>query len=208
MARRIFSTAFPTGAQATRPALSGLRPSLRDESGIAALEFAMITPVLLLMLMGIIEFSMIMFTTAVMESATNITSRLGKTGYVAEGSTREQQILDSVAHRTAGLLDPEKITIDSKIYSDFSKIGQPEPCLDPTSSPCPGTSGVNFVDINGNGMWDADMGKAGLGEAGDVVVYTVSYPWPIMTPFIGSIIGNPFTLTVRTVVRNEPYGDS
>lgn len=182
-----------------------LRHPLRDESGIAALEFAMVTPVLLLMLMGIIELAMIMFTTAVMESATNITSRLGKTGYVAEGTTREQQIIDSVANRTAGLLDPEKITIDSKVYSDFNNIGQPEPCLSPTSSPCPGTPGVHFIDINGNGTWDADMGKAGLGDAGDVVVYTVSYPWHVMTPLISNIIGDPFDLTVRTVVRNEPY---
>lgn len=181
---------------------------LRDKSGITALEFALIMPVFLLMVMGIIEFSSIMFTTAVMESATNITSRLGKTGYVAEGTTREQQIIDSVANRTAGLLDPQKITIESKAYTNFDKIGQPEPCLSPNVSPCPGTPGVNFVDINGNGTWDADMGKAGLGNAGDVVVYTVTYPWPVMTPLIGSIIGNTFNITVRTVVRNEPYGTS
>jgi Flp pilus assembly protein TadG len=181
---------------------------LRDQSGITALEFAMITPVFLLMIIGILEFSSIMFTTAVMESATNITSRLGKTGYVAEGGTREQQIIDSVANRTAGLLDPQKITIESKAYSNFNKIGQPEPCLSPNVSPCPGTPGINFIDINGNGAWDADMGKAGLGNAGDVVVYTVTYPWPVMTPLIGNIIGNTFNITVRTVVRNEPYGTS
>lgn len=187
---------------ASRPLL------LKDQSGIAALEFAMITPVFLLMVMGIIEFSSIMFTTAVMESATNITSRLGKTGYVAQGTTREQQIIDSVASRTSGLLDPNKIEIDSKAYTDFSKIGQPEPCLSPNVSPCPGAAGVNFIDINGNGSWDPDMGRAGLGNAGDVVVYTVTYPWPVMTPLIGTIIGNTFDITVRTVVRNEPYGNS
>jgi hypothetical protein len=65
---------------------------------------------------------------------------------------------------------------------------------------------VNFVDVNGNGQWDDDMGKAGLGNPGDVVVYTVTYPWPIMTPLMKPIIGNSITLTARSVVRNEPYG--
>lgn len=192
-----------THISATRRA--GRRSWLRNESGIATLEFAMITPVLLLLLMGIIELSMIMFTTAVMESATNITSRLGKTGYTESGVTREQEIINSIENRTAGLLDPALITIDTKVYTDFSDVGQPEPCLDPTTAPCPGTPDVNFVDINGNGSWDADMAQAGLGQAGDVVVYTVSYPWPVMTPLISNIIGNPFTITVRSVVRNEPF---
>jgi hypothetical protein len=181
------------------------RSGLRDQSGITAVEFAMVTPVLLLMVIGILEFTSIMFTMAVMESATNSTSRLGKTGYVAAGTTRQQQIIDSIATKTSGLLDPTKIIITSKVYSDFSKVGQPEPCINPTSTPCPGTPNVNFIDVNGNGAWDADMGIAGLGNAGDIVVYTVTYPWKIMTPIISNIIGGTFDITVRSVVRNEPY---
>jgi Flp pilus assembly pilin Flp len=191
-----------TAYGAKRRMLAGLR----EESGVTALEFALISPVMLLMVMGIIEFASIMFTMTVMESATNITSRLGKTGYVAAGTTREQQIVDTLAARTQGLLDPTKITINSKVYTDFSKIGSPEPCINPNSAPCPGTPGVNFTDVNGNGSWDADMGITGLGGAGDVVVYTVSYPWKIMTPIVGHVIGNTFNITVRTVVRNDPYG--
>jgi hypothetical protein len=77
--------------------------------------------------------------------------------------------------------------------------------VSPINPPCNGTPSVNFIDINGNGSWDADMGQAGLGNPGDVVVYTVSYPWPIVTPIISAIIGSTYTITTRTVVRNEPY---
>lgn len=178
---------------------------LRCSEGVTAIEFAFIVPVFLLMIMGIIEFSMIMFTSSVMESATNSTSRLGKTGFVAAGSTRQEQIVSNVKNRTHGLLDPGKITVNTEVYSGFEKIGQPEPCISPATGSCSGTPGVNFVDINGNGTWDQDMGAAGLGDAGDVVVYTVSYPWTIMTPLVNAIIGNTITLTARTVVRNEPY---
>lgn len=176
----------------------------RCVEGITTIEFAFLAPCLLLLIMGIVEFSMIMFTMTVLESATSNTARLGKTGYTAAGSTRQQQIVANVANRTAGLLNASKITVTTQVYSNFDKIGQPEPCI--THSPCPGTAGVNFQDINGNGTWDSDMAAAGLGNAGDVVVYTVSYPWPITTPMIGAITGNPFIISARTVVKNEPYG--
>lgn len=181
---------------------------LRERSGVTALEFAFIAPVLMLMMMGIVEFSLIMFSMAAMESATIITARLGKTGYVAPNTTRDQMIRDNIKNRTAGLLNPNLIDITYKVYSNFDKVGQPEPCIIPSAPPCPGTAGTNFSDINGNGQWDSDMGAAGLGNAGDVVVYTIVYPWPVMTPGVGVITGNPFNIIVRTVVRNEPYGSA
>ena len=149
---------------------------------------------------------MIMFTSTVIESATNNTARLGKTGYVAPGTSRQQEIINNVDAKTSGLLDPNKLTISTEVYSNFNNIGQPEPCISPPTPPCPGVAGVNFVDINGNGTWDADMGAAGLGNPGDVVVYKVSYPWKVVTPIVSAIIGSTFTITARTVVRNEPYG--
>lgn len=176
-----------------------------SESGITSVEFAIIAPVFLLMIMGIIEFALIMFTSSVMESATNNTARLGKTGYIVPGITRMQTIVNNVAARTAGLLDPTQITVSSTVYSNFNDIGQPEPCVSPVTPPCPGVATVNFVDVNGNGTWDSDMGQAGLGNPGDVVVYTVSYPWRVVTPLINVITGTTINITTRTVVRNEPY---
>ena len=175
------------------------------QRGIAALEFAFVMPIFVLILMGIIEFSLIMFTSAVMESATNNTARLGKTGYTDSNMTREQLIINNIKSRTHGLLDPAKITIHSEVYASFSKVNQPEPCISPTHPPCGGTAGTNYVDVNGNGQWDADMGAAGQGNAGDVVVYTASYPWPIFTPGIQLMLGRTFTISSRTVVKNEPF---
>lgn len=177
------------------------------DAGVTAVEFAFMAPVFLLMVCGIIEFSLIAFTSTVMESATSLTSRMGKTGYVAAGLTRQQQIINTINAKTAGLLDPNLIAVNTEVYSSFSNIGQPEPCIVPHNPPCPGTPGVNFVDVNGNGQWDQDMGAAGFGNSGDIVVYTISYPWPVMTPFINAIIGHTLTITARTVVRNEPFGN-
>ena len=186
---------------------SSLRSLHRCEDGLAALEFAFVAPIFVLMLMGIIEFALIMFTSAVMESATNNTARLGKTGYTTAGMTRAQTIVANIAARTAGLLDPKKIVITTEVYSAFPNVGQPEPCISPKNPPCSGTAGVNYVDVNGNGKWDADMGASGEGNAGEVVVYTASYPWPIFTPGIRTILGNTFTISSRTVVQNEPFSN-
>lgn len=182
------------------------RSVFRCDSGITSIEFAIVSPVMFLLMMGIIEFSLITFTTTVMESAANTTARFGKTGYVAAGSSRQQQIIANINDRTAGLLDPNRIVISTTVYSSVDRVGDPETCINPVSPPCPGTAGVNYVDINGNGQWDADMGVAGLGSANDIVVYKVTYPWPIATPMISAIIGSPYNISVRTIVKNEPYG--
>ena len=178
---------------------------LTCQKGITAVEFAFIAPVLALMMCGIVEFSIIAFVSSVLEGATTVTARVGKTGYIAAGNTRQQQIVNSVNDKTQGLLDPAKITVSTKVYAGFEKVGQPEPCISPVNPPCAGTPGVNFVDINGNGQWDSDMGSAGLGNPGDVVVYTVNYPWSVMTPIISNIIGTTLNLSARAVIRNEPY---
>lgn len=51
------------------------------------------------------------------------------------------------------------------------------------------------------------MGALGAGGSNDVVVYTVSYPWKLFTPFISSFFGNDgiVTLTARSVVKNEAF---
>jgi hypothetical protein len=173
-------------------------------SGVTTLEFAFLVPVFLLLIMGIIEFSMIMFTMSVMESATANTSRLGKTGYVSEGMTRQEQIIANIRDKTAGILNPGRIQITTTVYSSMSRVNEPEPFIDQNGNGAY-NSGEPFTDINGNGTWDEDMGVAGLGGANDVVVYTVSYPWHVTTPIISRITGDPFVITVRSVVKNEPF---
>ena len=86
----------------------------------------------------------------------------------------------------------------------FGNIGQPEPFHDIDLN---GQYDVGepFTDVNGNGQWDSDMGAAGLGGPGDVVVYRVEYPWAIMTPLLQAATGETITHKASIAVRNEPY---
>lgn len=180
------------------------RLALSSQDGITTIEFAFITPIVLLLITGIIEFSLIMFSMSAMESATASTARLGKTGYIPEGMSRQDAIIQNIENRTAGLLEPSQIVITYTIYPAFDDVEDEEPYTD-TNGNGVWNTGEPYTDINGNGQWDEDMGESGLGSAGDIVVYNVSYPWPVTTPIINLIVGSIFNITVRTVVKNEPF---
>jgi len=179
---------------------------LKSNSGASALEFGMIAPVMLLFTMGIVEISLMMLTQNIMESATFTASRLGKTGYTEGGLTRQQTIINALKDSASGLLDTNQVTISQLAYDQFGDVGRPEPFVDANAN---GTrdNGENYTDVNGNGQYDSDMGTANAGQAGDVVVYKVNYPWKISTPIMGAIMGQSgiFNLTARTVVKNEPF---
>ena len=183
-----------------------LRKFKKAQSGVTAVEFAVIAPVMLLLLCGIIEFAVIMMVYNVMEGATAVSSRLGKTGYITGGLTRQQTILNEITNRAGTLLDSTKLTVTSKFYKQYDQINDPEPYIDANGNASYNV-GETYTDINGNGKWDPDMGASGYGSAGDVVVYSVSYPWPVSTPVISQLIATNgiFTITTNAVVKNEPY---
>lgn len=190
----------------TAPNTARPRRLLKNAEGITTLEFALVAPVLLTMVFGIVEIGVLLFTSMVIESAVSNTSRLGKTGYTGTNISRQQTIMNMLTTSSKGMLDMSKVVITTKSYSNFDKVGDPEPYTDLNNN---GTRNSNepYNDINGNGQYDTDMGKAGLGGADDVVVYTVSYPWQIMTPVLQQLMGTngTYTLSSRVVVKNEPY---
>lgn len=177
----------------------------RQTQGLTSMEFAIIAPVLLLLTFGVLEFAMIMLVTNMMESATAISSRLGKTGYAAAGVSREATILSAIEERAGVLIDASRLTIRARFYEQFDQIGDAEPWHDANGN---GIAEVGeYTDINGNGMYDTDMGTAGYGDAEDIVVYEISYPWDVMTPMLREMLGEngTYTITTHAVVKNEPY---
>lgn len=188
------------------PRLKFLRRFYRDRDGVTAIEFALIAPVLSFMIMGMVELSLIMFAQSVMDSAVLTASRLGKTGYEeGSGVTREETIMNALNARAGALLNVANVSISQLSYAQFDQIGDPEPFTD-TNGNGIRDEGENYTDVNTNGQYDDDMGAESAGGAGEVVVYTVTYPWPIFTPLLsGFFSGGGVTLTSRTVVLNEPY---
>ncbi len=179
------------------------RPAL-GERGTAAIEFAIIAPVFLAMLGAIMEFSGIMFVQTLLEGSAREASRYGVTGFTAPGVSRDEQIMDIVRKNTYGIIDLDQLDMATLVYENFADVGQPEPFTDSNANGIY-DAGEPFTDVNGNGTWDPDMGAAGLGGPGDVVVYRMSYDWHIMIPIFRPFFGDSIRLQANIAVRNEPY---
>ena len=201
---------------------------LRDrEDGSPAAEFAFVAPILILMVIGTIEFGMIMFVTILMESGLRDAARYGITGNEFGGMSRMERIVQIMPNsmapililmvigtiefgiindRTLGLVDISQADIQILVYPDFGQIGQGEDFVDGNGN---GTYdvGETFTDANGNGLWDADIGQSGPGASGQVVLYRIDYGWDLLTPLAAPLIGQngKFTLSASIAVRNEPW---
>jgi hypothetical protein len=180
-----------------------MRPLLRCARGATAVEFAVVLPLLLLFICGGIESAINLFIGSSIEAAVMEASRYGITGTEA-GVSRADKVLEIVGAKTYGLLDMDKVKMETLVYQSFADIGKPEPFTDQDGNASYNT-GEPFVDVNGNGTWDEDMGEAGLGGPSDVVVYRLSYAWGVITPLMREIIGESVTHVTSVAVRNEPY---
>ncbi len=187
-----------------------------EENGTTAVEMAMVLPVLLVLLFGIIELSVGMFVNTVVEGGLRDASRVGLTGMDTGGISREQSIVNIVNDASLGLLNLTTADVSSLIYPSFADIGQPEPYTDLDGdgdwSGDPVThdgtyypDGEPFEDINGNGRWDEDMGTAGLGGPGEIVLYTIAYNWNLLSGQFLPILGGIIPMQASMVVRNEPF---
>jgi len=183
-----------------------VKAAVASRSGATALEFALIAPILLALIMGIVETGLVFAADILLKNATHTAARTGRTGFVEVDSTREATVITIIKRQADLLMDPAKLTISSKAYAAFEGVRTPEPFIDANGNG-QRDDGENYTDVNGNGQYDLDRGKTGLGGASQVVLYTVSYPWTFITPMIGNLIAQDgvLTLTATAVVQNEPY---
>jgi Flp pilus assembly protein TadG len=181
-----------------------LRRFARNNEGAAALEFALVLPPLCLILVGMFEMSMLMFTQASMEGALREAARFGMTGSVTDPALRQTQILNIINKDTFNMLTSP--TISFMIYNSFNNVGSPEPWIDANGNG-KWDSGESYTDVNSNAKWDADQGKTGVGASAQIVQYTVQYDWHVITPFMAPIFGNggKVHLKASVVMRNEPW---
>jgi hypothetical protein len=132
-------------------------------------------------------------------------SRYGITGWPPAGTTREDQIKKLIStRRLTGRYDHGRDR--NQVYPSFNDVGKPEPFTDANAN------GVHdpaepYTDVNGNGNWDADMGKAGLGGPNDIVLYTLTADWNLLTPLMTPLMGTAgkMRLSTSVAVRNEPF---
>ncbi|MEH6526723.1 MAG: TadE/TadG family type IV pilus assembly protein [Sneathiella sp.] len=194
-----------------------LKAFAQETKGATAVELAMVLPVLILVLVGIMELSIGMFINTVVEGSLRDASRLGLTGQIQDGVSNDQAIVDMINEASLGLLGLTTADVTTLVYENFAYVGQGEDFTDldgdgnwdpgPFTAP-DGTiypTGEPWTEVNGNGTYDADFGTAGLGVQGDIVLYTISYNWNFLSGEVLPILDGTIPMAASIVVQNEPY---
>mgnify|MGYP003387925993 CR=1 FL=1 len=171
-------------------------------NGAAATEFALVAPVLLIAMMGVLDLGYNMYTASVLHGAIQKAAR----DSTIEGAGDRAAALDARVTSMVRKIAPRAQTSFTRTsYSSFSDVSQPEDFTDSNGN---GTcdDGEPFEDANDNGSWDADRGRTGFGGARDAVMYEVAVTYKRVFP-IAQLIGqsDKYTTVVRTVLRNQPF---
>lgn len=171
-----------------------------DRAGAAAIEFALVAPVFMLLLMGLADIGQMAYGKAVLNGAVETAARSSSL------ETGDTTVADNlVKSAIAPILPNATVTTTRLSYYDFSDVGRPEKFTDNNGN---GTCdpGEPYVDENRSGQWEADIGKSGNGGAGDVVLYTVTVTYkPVF--LTQSMLGynTNRTLTAVGVRKNQPF---
>lgn len=183
--------------------MTALPPRLAaDTRGAAAIEFAVVAPVLLIAMMGMFDLGYNIYTDAQLEGAIQSAARSS----TIEGAAERSAAIDAHVSRAVRQIAPRAtIAFTRRSYASFSDVSQPEDFTD-TNADGICNNGEPFEDANRNGNWDADRGSAGQGGARDAVLYTVRISYPRPFP-IAKLIGQSgtFAMQSQTVLRNQPY---
>ena len=162
------------------------------------MEFALLMPVLCLIVMGTLEVGYRIYAVSVSNGAIRQAARMASTG----GFTGTQ-IDTHVVNQIRKFRKDANVQIVKKSYSDFTGVGLPEPVT--SGSIASGT--YCFEDVNKNGTRDDDQGTSGLGGAEDVIYYEVTATYPTLFKFSENVLKFSPTQTVKlnTIVSNEPF---
>ena len=195
-------------AHAATQLLIRIRAAFRETSGVTSIEFGLIAPVFILMLVGMFEVGMIMIAQNSLDAAASRAARAGFTGQTNGTLSREdtikQIVRDTVVAFSGGMLNPDKVKVSVSSYESLDSLGRPEPLVSDLNNNGEWDPGEAYIDKNGNGSWDADQGVSdSFGVGGDAVQYTISYDWKTILSYLG--MHGVITLKGTTQVVNEDF---
>lgn len=200
------------------PALRRMR---KNEDGATLLEFALISPVFLFMLLGTFEIGYGIYMRSALNGAIQHAARAATLQNANDPTVRRQtdDEVRAILKKVNGSLTDSDIKISRKSYLNFSNVERIETYTDSNSN---GTCDNNevFVDENGNGTWGT-VGRADNGGAHDAVLYSISVTYDAVFPFETFTrnsknrdaaftlegLSNQRTLKSETLLKNQPFGN-
>lgn len=177
----------------------------RDSRGATVVEFAMVAPVMCMVLLGAFDVSHTLYTRSVLQG---IVQKTARDATLESVGSNKATLDERVRSQVRALANNATINITRRWYHNFTQAsaGTFEPYTD-TNRNRTCDAGEPYDDTNNNSRWDRESPDE-AGGARDAVLYTVSVSYPRNFP-VNRLIGGSSTTTVTasTVLRNQPYGD-
>jgi Flp pilus assembly protein TadG len=155
------------------------------------MEFALVAPIMLVLMFGLIEAGAVYIGQAWVSYATNDMARLIRTGQIQAAAIDQTSFRNQVCAKLAGYLQCNTdLQVDVQAYPTFSaaNIGSP-------------------VDASGN--LDSTLVRYNPGTACEVVLVRVFYKWTVQTPFLTTFLvnlaDNKHLISAAAAYRNEPF---
>jgi len=160
--------------------------------GATAVEFALIAPAFLALIIAVFEITIFLFAQQILQTAAVQAGRLLMTGQVQNSNMTQTQFANTVCPMVQAILNCGNLMINVQSYSSFGSASATAPTL----------------TYNGQGQV-TNSWAYNLGSPGDVMVVQLIYQWPIVGgPFgyVLSNLGNGTTEMMGTsAFRVEPY---
>lgn len=168
--------------------------SFADKRASAAIEFAMIAPVLFLFLMGIIETGVIFLAQFTLQGAINDVARQIRTGQVTPANTTVTALRQKICNEIGPFLACDSnLQIDVEASTTgFSGVSYQNP-----------VTASNTLNPALNNTWPTSITYC------SVVLVRGFYTWHVFTPFLQPFLANlsndVHLISVAAAFRNEPY---
>ena len=183
---------------------AAIRRFVRSRRGATAVEFALISVPLMVLLFGVLELAMILLVSATLDTATDFAARNIRTGVFQQGPSNMkgqdgfrrlvcvnmswlQQMCTQAAPKP-GDPDPNPLFVEARTFDSYVAAGA-----------------LQRRDPN---TFDPQKTDWCAGNPEDIVVVTTYFKWPIVTPLIRSLFRNydgGRMISSTRLFRNEPF---
>ncbi len=170
--------------------ITGLRRLLRDRSGVAAIEFALLALPLFIIIFGILECAAMFFIDSALDAAVHKASRLIRTGKATNNNMGLTGFKTEICGNLLYLLDCEdKLLVAVSTLTDSSSSGA-------------------MKAINSSGTVSITEGFD-IGKGSDYVMIQTFLPWkPIVSLYSlssSTLADGSYLLGASVLLRNEPF---
>lgn len=188
-----------------------LRRLARDTRGATVIEFAIIAPVLMTLIMGLGEMSYQEYLQTMLNGSVQKAAR----DSAIQGGAENADALDAKVITMIGAI-AKNLTkacpataantwcATRKSYAQFGNI-KSEYIYDTNGNGVLDAKEC-FDDLNNNKTWEADPGLNGQGGSNEVTLYTMTVTYKRLFPVAGVVgMGSQQTLSSTTILKNQPY---